>query len=165
MFDTEPTSAELTSSRQRFANRPFHQWNTIFEPNPVVALETRTRFETHHRNRRIAPQESGDNSPEHGGMPKSESETTEKNRKPPPCGKNDPTAQAPPAYTHCLTGTDSNFEAFRCYPADRSFAALAFCNQQHLPTIRTKCSARTNIDYCRSTKFISRVKPTCLTTV
>ena len=27
---------------------------------------------------------------------------------------------------HCLTSTDSNLEAFRCNPADGSFAALAF---------------------------------------
>ena len=75
MFDTEPTSAELTSSRQRkrFAKRPFRQWNTQ-SSNPTLwkrmAHETRTPNDTHPRSRRTAPQESGDNSTEQGGMPK-----------------------------------------------------------------------------------------------
>ena len=99
MFDTEPTSAELTSSRQRFAKRPFHQRNTQ-SSNPTLwkrmALETRTHNETHPRSRRTAPQESGDNSPEHGGMPKPKGGTAEKKGPPsflpPPCGKTHPTA-------------------------------------------------------------------------
>ena len=35
-----------------------------------MALETRTPNNTHHRSRRTAPQDSGDNSTEQGGMPK-----------------------------------------------------------------------------------------------
>ena len=58
--------------------------HTIFEPNPMeahVALETRTPNNTHPCSRRTAPQESGDNSTEHGGMPKPQkSEIAEKKR-------------------------------------------------------------------------------------
>ena len=83
MCATEPTSAELTSSRRRFAKRPFHQWNTQ-SSNPTLskrtAPETRTPNDTRTRSRRTAPQENGDNSPEHGGIPKPSGETTEKDR-------------------------------------------------------------------------------------
>ena len=48
MCDTEPTSAELTSSRKRFAKRPFHQWNTIFQANTMEAYGTRdTKAQRH----------------------------------------------------------------------------------------------------------------------
>ena len=86
MFDTKPTSAELTSSRKPFAKRPFHQWNTqSYKPTPWkrVALGTRTPNDTHPRSKRTGPQQSGDNSPEHGGMPKSKKIANRKNRKPP----------------------------------------------------------------------------------
>ncbi len=45
-----------------------------------MALETRTPNNTHPRSRRTAPQESGDNSTEHGGMLKPKSETPKKKR-------------------------------------------------------------------------------------
>ena len=73
MFDAEPSSAELSSSRKRFAKRPFHQWNTQSSnptPRKPMALETRTPNSTHPRSRRTAPQASGDNSTEQGGVPK-----------------------------------------------------------------------------------------------
>ena len=58
MFDAEPTSAELISSRKRFVKRPFHQWNTQASnatPWKRMALEKRTPNNTHHRSRRTAP--------------------------------------------------------------------------------------------------------------
>ena len=116
IFDTEPTSAELTSSRQSFAKRPFHQWNTQFL-NPILwkrmALETRTHNETHPRFRRTASQESGYNLPEPGGMPEPQGGTAETNdllppSLSPPCEKiTHFSAQAPPAYTRKVTPTTS----------------------------------------------------------
>ena len=83
VFDTEPTSAELTSSRKRFAKRPSHQWNTQSAKSTVwkrMAIETRTPNDPHPRSRRTVPQESGDNAPKHGGMPKLKRETAETNQ-------------------------------------------------------------------------------------
>ena len=56
--------------------------HTIFEPNlmEAITLETQTHNETHPRSRRTAPQESGENAPEHGGMPKPKGETAGKKR-------------------------------------------------------------------------------------
>ena len=59
---------------------------------------------------------------------------------------------------------DSDLEAFSHNPTDDSFAALAV-QPTALPNIRTNGSSRTKLDYCQDTKFISRVKLTCLTTV
>jgi hypothetical protein len=59
---------------------------------------------------------------------------------------------------------DSDLEAFSRNPTDGSFAVLAF----QLATFTkylNEVFLRTNFDYCRSIKFISRVKLTCLTTV
>ncbi len=57
MFDAEPTSAELTSSRKRFVKRPCHQWNTQASnaTHTRMALEKRTPNTTHPRSSRIAP--------------------------------------------------------------------------------------------------------------
>ena len=57
MFDAEPTSAELTSSRKRFVKRPCHQWNTQASnaTHTSMALEKRTPNTTHPRSSRIAP--------------------------------------------------------------------------------------------------------------
>ena len=59
---------------------------------------------------------------------------------------------------------DSDLEAFSHNPTDDSFAALSV-QTTALPNIRTNGSSRTELDYCRDNKFISRVKLTCLTTV
>ena len=55
---------------------------------------------------------------------------------------------------------DSDLEAFSRNPTDDSFVVLAF----QLATL-TKYLNEVFFDYCRSIKFISRVKLTCLTTV
>ena len=57
MFDAEPTSAELISSRKRFVKRPCHQWNTQASnaTHASMALEKRTPNTTHPRSSRIAP--------------------------------------------------------------------------------------------------------------
>ena len=57
MFDAEPTSAELISSRKRFVKRPCHQWNTQASnaTHTSMALEKRTPNTTHPRSSRIAP--------------------------------------------------------------------------------------------------------------
>ena len=57
MFDAEPTSAELTSSRKRFVERLCHQWNTQASnaTHSSMALEKRTPNTTHPRSSRIAP--------------------------------------------------------------------------------------------------------------
>ena len=84
MFDAEPTSDELISSRKRFAEQPLRQWNTqSSNPTPWkrMALEARTP-NTHPRSRRIAPQESGDNSTEQGGMPKPQKERDRRKKRP-----------------------------------------------------------------------------------
>ena len=57
-----------------------------------MSLETRKPTDTHHRSRRTAPQESGDNSPQRGGMPQPKNETTEHFRKPHPHETHDPAA-------------------------------------------------------------------------
>ena len=84
MFDTELTSAKLTSSRKTLCKATFFfQWNTQ-SLNPTLqkrrTLETRTPNDTHPHSRRTVPQDSGDNSPQRGGMPQPKSETTDKNR-------------------------------------------------------------------------------------
>ena len=57
MFDAEPTSAELISSRKRFVKRPCHQWNTQASnaTHASMALEKWTPNITHSRSSRIAP--------------------------------------------------------------------------------------------------------------
>ena len=57
MFDAEPTSAELISSRKRFVEPPCHQWNTQASnaTHASMALEKRTPNTTHPRSSRIAP--------------------------------------------------------------------------------------------------------------
>ena len=91
MFDVEPTSAEV-----------------FFEPHPVEAQGTRTPNDTHPQSRRTVPQESGDNSCEHGGMPKPKSKKNEEIESPHPHKNTRPcSAQAPPWYTHKDTATTS----------------------------------------------------------
>ena len=73
MFDGEPTSAELISSRKRFVKRPFHQWNTQASnatPWKRMALEKRTPTTHIPAQAELHPPESGDNSTKQGGMPK-----------------------------------------------------------------------------------------------
>ena len=57
MFDAEPTSTELISSRKRFVKRPCHQWNTQASntTHTSMAFEKRTPNTTHPRSSRIAP--------------------------------------------------------------------------------------------------------------
>ena len=55
-------------------------------------------------------------------------------------------------------------EAFSPEPTDDSFAAWLF-SQPWIPIIWIRGSSRTNLNYWRIDKLISRVKLTCLTTV
>ena len=59
--------------------------HTIFEPNRMEAHRTQTRTpnNTHLRSRRTAPQESGDNSTEQGGMSKPKKVRQAKKKNPP----------------------------------------------------------------------------------
>ena len=65
---------------------------------------------------------------------------------------------------YCPSSMDYDLEAFSHNPTHGSFGALPF-HGTPLPKMRTAGSSRTKADYCRGTKYISRVKLTCLTTV
>ena len=62
------------------------------------------------------------------------------------------------------SSTDSDLEAFSHNPTHDSFGASP-SPATPLPIMRTTGSSRTEVDYCRDTYRISRVKLTCLTTV
>ena len=70
MFDAEPTSAELISSRKRFVERPCHQWNTQVSNATHASMALEERTPNTHPRAELPPQESGDNSTKQGWMPK-----------------------------------------------------------------------------------------------
>ena len=115
MFDTEPTSAELISSRKRFVKRPFHQWNTQASnatPWKRMALEKRTPNNTHLRSSRIASARKRRqfNQAKRDAKKKKTKgrQLPSKKKKPPlPHRPKKPTriAKANPAYTHKATNS------------------------------------------------------------